>query len=64
MAEVIYSHIAYICDRMACPKCSYPQCQHTCDVRHAVNFCRIDALDEGPGCFMEKITGDGQIKEE
>lgn len=30
--------VAYLCDRFACPKCSYPQCKHTTDVAHAINF--------------------------
>lgn len=29
--------IFYLCDRRACEHCS-PECKHTTDVRHAVNF--------------------------
>lgn len=31
-------NVIYICDHKACDKCSYPQCKHTQDVTHAVNF--------------------------
>ena len=30
--------ILYICDRRACHNCSYPNCAHTSDINHAVNF--------------------------
>lgn len=36
--------ILYLCDRRACEKCSYPDCQHTTDVYHARNFERIDDI--------------------
>lgn len=29
--------IFYLCDRRACEKCA-PECRHTPDIRHAVNF--------------------------
>ena len=45
--------ILYLCDRQACPNCSYPLCNHTTDICHAVNFRRdydffkeIDETDE------------------
>lgn len=30
--------VAYLCDRRQCPNCSYPECKHTTDISHAVNF--------------------------
>lgn len=36
--------ILYLCDRKACPRCSYPMCKHTTDVYHARNFERIDDI--------------------
>ena len=30
--------ILYLCNRQACPNCSYPTCEYTTDVRHAKNF--------------------------
>ena len=30
--------ILYLCDRQACPNCSYPNCEYTTDIRHAKNF--------------------------
>lgn len=30
--------ILYECDRRACSRCSYPDCQHTDDISHAKNF--------------------------
>lgn len=30
--------IAFICDRRACDTCSYPNCKHTTDIKHAENF--------------------------
>ena len=37
--------IAYLCDRKACDECSImlnPACDHTTDIRHAVNFKKLD----------------------
>lgn len=51
--------VAYLCDRRACGKhCSYPECRHTFDISHAVNFVRFEEL------YMEnekegKTDGDG-----
>ena len=28
----------YICDQKACDQCSYPDCKHTNDIKHAKNF--------------------------
>ena len=33
--------VAYLCDRQKCEACSYPTCQHTTDIDHAVNFKRV-----------------------
>lgn len=30
--------ITYLCDRKACTHCTAPECMHTVDIRHAVNF--------------------------
>lgn len=30
--------VLYLCDRKACDNCSYPLCNHTTDISHAVNF--------------------------
>lgn len=31
--------IAYICDRKQCGiKCSYPECRHTTNIEHSVNY--------------------------
>lgn len=34
--------VAYLCDRQACETCSYPDCKHTTDIDHAVNFVCVD----------------------
>lgn len=34
------SDILYVCDQRACSHCSYPLCNHTTDIHHAVNFRR------------------------
>lgn len=37
--------VAYVCDRKACAGCSImpnPECSHTIDIRHAVNFKKFD----------------------
>ena len=41
--------VLYLCDRRACSKCSYPQCEHTTDISHAKNFARIC-----PGAYIEE----------
>lgn len=33
--------VAFICDRKQCPRCCWPECKHTTDVTHAVNFHEI-----------------------
>lgn len=30
--------ILYVCDRLKCKNCCYPDCKHTSDITHAVNF--------------------------
>ena len=30
--------IAFLCDRRACEKCSFPTCKHTLNINHAENF--------------------------
>lgn len=35
MADVLY-----ICDLKACQNCSFPECRHTTNIEHAVNFSR------------------------
>lgn len=30
--------IAYICDRKQCANCSYPECRHTTNIEHSVNY--------------------------
>ena len=34
------SDVLYVFDQKACSYCSYPLCNHTTDIRHAVNFRR------------------------
>ena len=41
--------VAYLCDRKACFTCHPETCQHTTDIRHAVNF-----IGMGDGKFMER----------
>lgn len=41
--------ILYLCDRKACKKCSFPQCCHTTDIRHATNFSMFPKC-----CYGEK----------
>lgn len=30
--------LLYLCDRKKCENCSYPECKHTTDTNHAVNY--------------------------
>lgn len=41
--------ITYVCDREACTVCSNPDCTHTTNIKHAVNFTEVK-----PGLFVEK----------
>lgn len=35
-------NVLYLCDRKPCgDKCTYPDCRHTTDISHAVNFVKI-----------------------
>lgn len=43
--------IAYICDRKRCERCS-PECHHTTDIHHAVNFTKQEGTDD---CWMENM---------
>lgn len=47
--KIAYSmaDVLYLCDRKACKKCSFPQCCHTTDVRHATNFSMIPECCDG-----------------
>lgn len=33
--------VAYLCDHLQCPDCSYPNCDHTTDITHARNFVSV-----------------------
>lgn len=64
-----YEHVFYICDRQKCPRCSYPECKHTADVKHAKNFqygfqseafWEIDTITEEDAMkFFEEESTDG-----
>ena len=47
--KIAYSraNVLYLCDRKACKKCSFPQCCHTTDIRHATNFSMIPECRDG-----------------
>lgn len=45
--------VAYICDRKACSKCSYPECTRTTDINHARNFIRLES-QAGEERWVEK----------
>ena len=38
LKEKMPNKIAYLCDRKQCKGCSYPNCKHTLDIKHAKNF--------------------------
>lgn len=44
-----YEVIMFRCDRKKCENCSYPQCQHTTDIHHAISFTHVDKVIDGPG---------------
>lgn len=46
--------VLYLCDRRACNHCS-PECKHTPDPRHAVNFSAGPACDRPVLIEQEKI---------
>lgn len=43
--------VYFICDRRACLRCTYPYCQYTTDIRHAVNF-----VSDASGCHEVKLS--------
>lgn len=49
--------VAYLCDRRACPDCSYPMCKHTLDISHAVNFTSFRSDGEMADRYIEKERG-------
>lgn len=53
--------VIYLCDRKQCKQCSYPNCKHTTDIKHAKNF-NIEYLTEN---YFEKENEDltNEIKE-
>lgn len=46
--------VAYLCDRLACSDCSYPECKHTTDISHAVNFTIVSSDGETIEKYIEK----------
>lgn len=48
--------VEYICDRKACVNCTYPDCSHTKDVRHAENF---EAIFVGKRTFFSEKKPEG-----
>lgn len=44
-----YEVIMFRCDRKKCKNCFYPECQHTTDIHHAINFTHFDKAIEGAG---------------
>lgn len=38
--------IAYICDRKQCVNCSYPECRHTTNIEHSVNYKKEPNINE------------------
>ena len=54
MLELPHDHFAFLCDRKQCQNCSYPECKHTLNPEHAINFHRLGE----PYVDMEgKLTG-------
>lgn len=45
--------VLYLCNRKKCETCSFPECAHTTDIKHAKNF-----KFEGSGTFIE-VERDG-----
>ena len=46
--------ILYICDRKKCDNCSFPECQLTSDISHAVNFIKTGFPDkDGDFSYVE-----------
>lgn len=38
--------VLYICDRKQCDNCSFPECQLTSDISHAINFIKAGFPNE------------------
>ena len=45
--------VFYICDRTACESCS-PDCNHTSDITHAVNFYKLPKSDSEIFGYFER----------
>lgn len=41
--------VSYLCDKRACPECNNPNCRHTQDINHAVNFECVEIADASGG---------------
>ena len=37
-SRIYENKVAYVCDRKQCENCSYPDCKHTTNIKHAKNF--------------------------
>ena len=44
--------ILYLCDRLKCENCSYPNCKHTSDITHAANF--KNKIENENGYYFER----------
>lgn len=55
--KIAYStaNVLYLCDRKACKKCSFPQCCHTTDIRHATNFSMVPECCDGEKSEDRKV---------
>lgn len=55
--------VLYLCDRLACPECDNPECSHTEDVKHAINFESVesDGASEGRR-FVERCNSQLLLK--
>lgn len=51
------THVLYLCDRTPCGPCDNPDCHHTYDIRHALNFERVQG---SMYLWVEKETSDEQ----
>ena len=50
-------YVLYLCDRKACDPCDNPDCHRTYDIRHALNFERVQGSTY---LWVEKETSDEQ----
>ena len=47
--------VGYVCDKKACNYCTWPECKHTTDICHAVNFRMLGARSKDKKIlFIEK----------